>query len=283
VAKAALGGGAIALIVAGIVGVVALSVCCLGVGLLIPAVQKVREAAARTQSQNNCRQMGTAINNMASGTTNGDIPPAWGTFPPGSSLPEQSFFNSLLPYIEGGNYATVSPTGTVTMPPKSTPIKTFIAPADPYNPGTDGRISYAANGVLLRNQPRIPNSFGGRTSGVIVVFERSNTSLVTNQTWSSNNTNLGTGEIPPNQQDNTGPYAWPNYGSPASWRPATPHAITPAGCMVTLGDGSARTVTQGAATGTSAFGNGPAPYNKPFSAWSWAIDSNNPAQQPAGW
>jgi hypothetical protein len=62
------------------------------IGLLLPAVQKVREAANRTKSQNNCKQLGLAVHNYAS--TYED------KLPPGNDANNYSTVVHLLPYLE---------------------------------------------------------------------------------------------------------------------------------------------------------------------------------------
>src|ERR687887_1370348 len=59
------------------------------IGLLLPAVQKVREAAMRTQCANHLKQLGIALHNYHD---------ARGAFPHENRGP--SVFTSMLPYIE---------------------------------------------------------------------------------------------------------------------------------------------------------------------------------------
>lgn len=63
--------------------------------LLIPAVQKVREAAAMTQSLNNIKQIGLAFHNLAS-VSRGDLD-CFASVPDGGSDP---LFIRILPYID---------------------------------------------------------------------------------------------------------------------------------------------------------------------------------------
>jgi Tfp pilus assembly protein PilE len=64
------------------------------IGLLLPAVQKVREAAARTQSANNLKQLMLGVHNYHD---------TYGAMPPGVDDKNFSATSKLLPYIEQQN------------------------------------------------------------------------------------------------------------------------------------------------------------------------------------
>jgi prepilin-type N-terminal cleavage/methylation domain-containing protein/prepilin-type processing-associated H-X9-DG protein len=115
---------------------VVIAIIAILIGLLLPAVQKVREAAARSKCQNNLKQLALALHNYHS--ENSRFPPAW------TDVPTTSWTPFTLPYIEQtavysrydftvnfDNAANDDTTGTDPTKPGRIHIPTFMCPSDP--------------------------------------------------------------------------------------------------------------------------------------------------------
>jgi len=77
---------------------VVIAIIAILIGLLLPAVQKVREASNRMRCSNNLKQQAIGMHNYA--TTNGGFPPAYQAQ---GTLPGWGWGTIILPYIEQDN------------------------------------------------------------------------------------------------------------------------------------------------------------------------------------
>jgi prepilin-type N-terminal cleavage/methylation domain-containing protein len=171
------------------------------IGLLVPAVQRVRAAAARTHCSNNLHQIGLACHSAHDAFhflpryAELGYPTAGAFSPPNPSTFDGTVHFYLLPFLEQGNlmkrWNGVSNNGSnglngPNIPP--TP-EVYVCPSDPSMTAsrtTNGGAalasgpgyaitSYSFNGQVFGEtcpQPRIPATFTDGTSNTVLLYER---------------------------------------------------------------------------------------------------------------
>lgn len=224
---------------------VVIAIIAILIGLLLPAVQKVREAANRIKCSNNLKQLGLAAHNYDS---------TYGYLPPGlNSRTYASCLTYLLPYIEQDNVHRQLPTtlfddtsttpwwGTAsagaTTSPWNARIKSFLCPSDNVDNSVAttgtllfmgtvggswgvgfvdgdvpvGRTNYAANGGAFGNTT---DSFFGQFKGPFYADSRESVASITD--GSSNTAFFG--EILGGSETGTRTYTptWAGTGSMAA-------------------------------------------------------------------
>jgi prepilin-type N-terminal cleavage/methylation domain-containing protein/prepilin-type processing-associated H-X9-DG protein len=144
---------------------VVIAIIAILIGLLLPAIQKIRQAAARLQCQNNLKQIGLAIHNFVD--VNGIFPGSCGgpNLEPGlgNGVPTDPWALAILPFLEAQSAYDAWFTGMYNSDPNgiwggafyepyAVPLAVYTCPSDPLGP------------MLVANtqptQPNLDNNYG---------------------------------------------------------------------------------------------------------------------------
>ena len=207
---------------------VALAILAILLALLLPAVQKVREAAARMRCANNLKQLGLALHHYHD--ANEKFPQAyneyWNFCEPADTLsdpdfrPRKSWASLILPYIEQQNIDRI---GVLTA--QRHDVAVFLCPADPRRSSPGGHFKYLGDRFGLTSYLAVEGSgyargpsdtnlnleFGGPKDGIL--YRSSDTRLTHVTDGTSSTVMLGERPPSPDPDLDWGWWAWTAYDS----------------------------------------------------------------------
>lgn len=168
---------------------VVIAIIAILIGLLLPAVQKVREAAARLQCQNNMKQMGLALHNYHD-TTN--------RFP-GYGILTTSWIFKILPYMEQENLQRQCGAGSWPVAYQSSVVTTLLCPSDARDL-TQGTVYQSTSGIGLTSYLGVTGrsyyEYATGDTGMIAVYPATGAPRMSSIRDGTSNT-LMVGERPP--------------------------------------------------------------------------------------